>query len=182
MARSETGNKPGFEGVPLRTSRSDCDPAALFAQGILQHFVPIGADFPLRVFLSDRGVRVGLVRRLRARRTGVPVRSGRASASTGGFSQDAAYRLSRMVLFVGVSLLISRTAQTQRRAREVLRVTNDELDRRVKDERAELVRAVEQLQAEIAGHQQDRSRASRERGARGIRPGSARASADWIWI
>lgn len=68
------------------------------------------------------------------------------------FSQMPPVDFSRLTLFIGVSLLISRVAQTQRRAREMLRKANDELDRRVQKRTHELACAVEQLQSEIAGH------------------------------
>ena len=127
--------------------------AALFAQGILQNLLPHGADFPYAFFYLMAAF---------------------ASAWYGGyvpgalaclftmvglplllvhFSQMPPIDISRLMLFIGVSLLISRVAQTQRRAREALRLANDELDRRVQDRTAELAHAVEQLQSEIAGHQ-----------------------------
>src|SRR6266404_3488025 len=57
---------------------------------------------------------------------------------------------SRLILFVGVSLLISRIAQAQRRMREVLRNTNEELDKRIQMRTQDLARTVESRGSEIA--------------------------------
>ena len=48
---------------------------------------------------------------------------------------------SRLILLIGVSLLISLVAQSQRKKREQLREANDELDRRVQDRTQELAQA-----------------------------------------
>jgi PAS domain S-box-containing protein len=58
-----------------------------------------------------------------------------------------------MALFVAVSLLVSKTAHTQRRAREVLALSNEELDRRARERTVQLGSVVEQLQSEIAERQ-----------------------------
>ena len=54
------------------------------------------------------------------------------------FSHMLPVDLGRLTLFVGVSLLISRVAQTQRRLREVLQTANGELDLRVQARTSEL--------------------------------------------
>jgi PAS domain S-box-containing protein len=126
---------------------------ALFTQGILQHFLPVGADFPyaffylLAAFASAwYGGYVSGALACLLTMVGLPL-------LLVHFSKLPPVDASRLLLFIGVSLLISRLAQTQRRAREALRHANDELDRRVQDRTAELAHAVEQLQSEIAGHQ-----------------------------
>src|SRR5882724_1350755 len=58
----------------------------------------------------------------------------------------------RLILFVGVSLLVSRVADVQRRARENLRQANDELGERVRRRTLDLNRTVEALESEIAQH------------------------------
>jgi signal transduction histidine kinase/ActR/RegA family two-component response regulator len=64
--------------------------------------------------------------------------------------------LSRLGLFVGVSLLVSAVAHAQRRHREILRQTNDELDKRVRSRTEDLARSVEALESEIAERKQTR--------------------------
>jgi PAS domain S-box-containing protein len=59
---------------------------------------------------------------------------------------------SRLILLIGVSLLISLVAQSQRKKRDQLREANDELDRRVKTRTQELAQAVEALELEIVEH------------------------------
>jgi len=58
----------------------------------------------------------------------------------------------RLALLIGVSLLISRVASVQRRARQVLSTANSELEQRVQDRTQALAQAVEALQSEIAEH------------------------------
>jgi PAS domain S-box-containing protein len=139
--------------------------AALFAQGILQNLLPHGADFPYAFFYlvaafasAWYGGYVPGVLACLFTMVGLPL-------LLVHLSQMPPIDLSRLTLLIGVSLLISRVAQTQRRAREALRLANDELDRRVQDRTAELAHAVEQLQSEIAGHQKTESalRESEER-------------------
>src|SRR5262249_11515925 len=52
---------------------------------------------------------------------------------------------SRLVLFIGVSMMISRTAQTQRRAREAFAITNEGLGRRVQERTRALSLAADAL-------------------------------------
>src|SRR6185312_16676140 len=56
---------------------------------------------------------------------------------------------SRIGLLLAISLLISRTADTQRRAQAVLKLSNDELDKRVQSRTEELSQAVVALQSEV---------------------------------
>jgi PAS domain S-box-containing protein len=60
---------------------------------------------------------------------------------------------SRFILLVGVSLVISLVAQSQRKQRALLRQANSELDERVRMRTRELAQAVEALQSEIGQHQ-----------------------------
>ena len=126
---------------------------ALFAQGIVQHFVPPSMDFPyaffylIAAFVSAwYGGYVAGVLACLFTMVGLPL-------LIVHFSQMPPVDLSRLVVFAGVSLFVSRVAQTQRRAREALGTANDNLDRRVQEKTAELARVVEQLRAEVAGHQ-----------------------------
>lgn len=59
---------------------------------------------------------------------------------------------SRLVLFLGVSLGVSRVAQAQRERREVLREANDELDKRVQAKTQDLTQAIAALESEIGQH------------------------------
>jgi PAS domain S-box-containing protein len=59
---------------------------------------------------------------------------------------------SRLVLLVGLSLLISLVAQSQRKKRELLRRANTELDERVRVRTQELARVVQDLELEVAQH------------------------------
>jgi PAS domain S-box-containing protein len=126
--------------------------AALTVQGILQLYIPKGVDFPyaffylIAAFVSAwyGGYGSGIVACLLVL-IGFPLGAGR-------FTQLPPIDPSRLMLFIGVSALISRTAQTQRRAREVLRAGNAELDRRVRDRTRELAQSVEQLRVEIEEH------------------------------
>jgi len=126
-----------------------CIGAALAMQAVLQHFLAKGSDFPFAFFYLIAafvsawfgGYVPGVIACLLVM-VGFPLAALR-------FSHIPQVDLTRLALFTGVSLLISRTAQMERRAREALRVTNDELDRRVVDRTHELGLAVEQLQAEI---------------------------------
>jgi signal transduction histidine kinase/CheY-like chemotaxis protein len=58
--------------------------------------------------------------------------------------------VTRLALLMGVSLLISKLAASQRRVREVLRHANDELDQRVQSRTQDLVKAVKALESEVA--------------------------------
>jgi len=125
---------------------------ALLTQGILQRFLSKGTDFPFAFFyLIAAFVSAWFGGYVPGALTCLLVLVGLPWASV-GFSKMPPIDLSRITVFAGISLLISRTAQTQRRAREVLRVSNDELDRRVKERTEELGSAVDRLQEEISGH------------------------------
>jgi PAS domain S-box-containing protein len=62
------------------------------------------------------------------------------------FSRVPPVEVTRLTVFIGVSLFISKVAKTQRRARDVLRNANNELDRRVQERNSDLQSALEQLQ------------------------------------
>jgi PAS domain S-box-containing protein len=91
---------------------------ALLTKAILQHYVPKGIDFPyaffylIAAFVSAwyggyvPGTLICLIATV-----ALPL-------AQNGFSHLAVVDISRTTLFVGVSLLVSRTASTQRRARE----------------------------------------------------------------
>ena len=125
--------------------------AALFSQGIMQQILRKGTDFPyaffylLAAFVSawSGGYGPGVLACVLTM-VGLPL----AVAHSWHIPVD----YSRLVVFIGVSLLISRVAQTQRRARVVLRTANDELDKRVQARTYELAAVVEQLRSEIADH------------------------------
>lgn len=112
--------------------------AALLIQGSLQRFVPKDVDFPYAFFYLMAAFASawygGYVPGILAC---VIVIGGFPWAAV-HFAQLPKIDWSRLVVFVGVSALVSRTAQTQRRAREILRLANERLDRSV--------------QTEIAGH------------------------------
>ena len=57
---------------------------------------------------------------------------------------------SRLILLAGASLLVSRVADIQRRAREILRQTNDELEKHVRSRTLDLAHTVEALESEVA--------------------------------
>src|SRR6266699_3625362 len=125
--------------------------AALIAQGALQQIVPKGIDFPyaffylIAAFVSAwyGGYLSGALACLLTM-VGLPL--------LGAHGSLPHVDLSRLAVFTGVSLLISRVSRSERRAREILRSANDELDQRVRNRTQELVLTVEQLQSEIAGH------------------------------
>jgi PAS domain S-box-containing protein len=126
--------------------------AALLAQGTLQHFLPKDSDFPFAFFyLVAAFVSAWFGGYMPGASACIIVMVGFPLAAV-HFSQMPAVDPSRLTLFIGVSLLISRTAQTERGAREALRVSNDELDRRVVDRTRELGLAVERLEKEIGEH------------------------------
>jgi signal transduction histidine kinase len=65
---------------------------------------------------------------------------------------------SRLILLMGVSVLVSLVAQSQRKKRDQLREANDQLDRRVQVRTQELAQAVEALELEIVGHKRTEER------------------------
>ncbi len=122
---------------------------AMLTQGILQRYVPRGVDFPyaffylIAAFVSAwyGGYAPGALACLIVT-AGLPF-------AQSGFSHLTGVDISRTALFIGVSLLVSRTASSERRARDVLALSNDELDRRARERTVQLGTVVEQLQAEI---------------------------------
>jgi len=65
---------------------------------------------------------------------------------------------SRLILLIGVSVLVSLVAQSQRKKRDQLREANDQLDQRVQARTQELAQAVEALELEIVGHKRTEQR------------------------
>jgi signal transduction histidine kinase/CheY-like chemotaxis protein len=57
---------------------------------------------------------------------------------------------SRLILFVGVSLLVSKFSRVQQNAREILGKANEDLDQRVRARTRDLAQAVEGLESEVA--------------------------------
>lgn len=120
--------------------------AALILQGIVQSLLPKGFDFPYAFFYLMAafasawygGYLSGALACLLVM-VGLPMAIAHSS-------RMSLIDLSRLSLFVGVSLLISRLAQTQRRAKEILRGSNDQLEARVKERTHELARAMTQVQ------------------------------------
>ena len=121
----------------------------MLAQGILQRYIPKGIDFPYAFFyLIAAFVSAWYGGYVPGALACLIVTAGLPLAQA-GFSHLAAADISRTAIFVGVSLLVSKTAHTQRRAREVLALSNDELDRRARERTVQLGSVVEQLQAEV---------------------------------
>lgn len=120
--------------------------AALILQGIVQSILPKGFDFPYAFFYLFAafasawygGYFSGTLTCLLIM-VGLPL-------GVTHFSKMPPVDLSRLVVFIGVSLLISRVAQTQRRAKEVLRSANDLLEGRVQERTRELARAMTEVQ------------------------------------
>jgi PAS domain S-box-containing protein len=122
---------------------------AMAVQVIVQHFVPAGYDFPFAFFYlvaaivsAWYGGYVAGVLSCTVIIIGLPLAS-RHGAELG--STD----VNRLILFIIVSILISRTAQMERRSRQILRHNNDELDRRVQEGTRELAQTVVRLKEEI---------------------------------
>ncbi len=57
---------------------------------------------------------------------------------------------SRVIIFIAISLLISKVSRDQQRARKMLRSANDELELRVNSRTRDLAQAVESLESEVA--------------------------------
>ena len=123
--------------------------AALLLQGAVSQVVPKGVDFPYAFFYLIAvfavawygGYAPGAIACL-ITMAGLPM------------ALEHSFRLSgidpsRLILFVGVSLLISKVSIGQQRARRILGTANDELDKRVRSRTAELAQAVEGLKSEI---------------------------------
>ena len=126
--------------------------AALFLHGGLQQILPKGSDFPYAFFyLIAAFASAWYGGYVSGALACLFIMVGLPAAGT-HFSRMPPVDPGKLTMFIGVSLLISRVAQNQRRAQEMLRKANDELDRRVHERTRELACAVEQLQSEIAGH------------------------------
>ena len=121
---------------------------ALVAQGLVASMLGKGKDFPYAFFYLIAvfatawlgGYAPGAIACV-ITMVGLPL------ATTPGF-QLTKVDPSRLILFIGVSLLISRVADTQRRMREVLRQANEELDKRVQSRTQDLAKTVEALESE----------------------------------
>jgi signal transduction histidine kinase/ActR/RegA family two-component response regulator len=123
--------------------------AALLAQGAVARLVPKGVDFPYAFFYLMAvfavawfaGYGPGAIACLLTI-VGLPLAAAHSFRLT---SIDPA----RLILFVGVSLLISKVARGQQRVREILSDANEELDRRVQSRTQDLAQAVEGLESEV---------------------------------
>ena len=128
--------------------------AALLTQGAVALVVPKGVDFPYAFFYLVAvfavawfaGYGPGALACLLTV-VGLPLATARG------------FRLSntdptRLIIFIGISLLISKVSRDQQRARRMLRSANDELERRVGSRTQDLARAVESLESEVAQRKQ----------------------------
>jgi len=124
--------------------------AALLAQGAVAVVVPKGFDFPYAFFYLIAvfavawfgGYAPGAIACLLTV-VGLPL------ATTHGFRLSS-IDPSRVIIFMGVSFLISKVSLDQQRARRLLRTANDELEQRVKTRTRDLAQAVESLESEVA--------------------------------
>jgi signal transduction histidine kinase/ActR/RegA family two-component response regulator len=124
--------------------------AALLTQGAVALVVPKGFDFPyaflylLAVFAVAwfAGYGPGAIACLLTV-VGLPMLTAHSFRLT---SIDP----SRVIIFLAISLLISKVSGDQQRARKLLRNANDELDQRVKSRTQDLALAVESLESEVA--------------------------------
>jgi len=125
----------------------------LVLQFLLQHVIPRQRDFPYAIFYLVSifvvswfgGYLPGAISCLLTM-VAVPAL---ANPSFRLSSVDP----SRLILLIGVSLLVSRVAHVQRRAKDNLRRANDELDHRVRERTSDLARAVEALESEVVQHE-----------------------------
>jgi len=125
---------------------------ALSLQTSLQAVLPKGKDFPyaffhlLSIFVVAwfAGYGAGIVSCLLTM-VAIP------AALAPGF-RLAALDLNRLTLLIGVSLLITKVARTQRHARAMLREVNKDLDKRVRDRTSDLAQTVGALESEVAQH------------------------------
>ena len=125
---------------------------ALSLQTSLQAVLPKGKDFPyaffhlLSIFVVAwfAGYGPGIVSCLLTM-VAIP------AALAPGF-RLAALDLNRLTLLIGVSLLITKVARTQRHARAMLREVNKDLDKRVRDRTSDLAQTVGALESEVAQH------------------------------
>jgi signal transduction histidine kinase/CheY-like chemotaxis protein len=126
--------------------------AALLTQGAVSQVVPKGVDFPYAFFYLIAvfavawfgGYAPGAIACVLTI-VGLPLAVDHRRASIDP---------SRLILFVGVSLLISKVARDQQRARRILRSANEELDQRVQSRTQDLAQAVEGLESEIVRRRQ----------------------------
>jgi signal transduction histidine kinase/CheY-like chemotaxis protein len=124
--------------------------AALLTQGAVALVVPKGVDFPYAFFYLIAvfavawfaGYGPGAIACLLTV-VGLPL------ATAQGFRLTS-IDPSRVIVFMGVSLLISKVSLDQQRARSLLRAANDELEQRVKSRTRDLAQAVESLESEVA--------------------------------
>jgi signal transduction histidine kinase/ActR/RegA family two-component response regulator len=122
--------------------------AALLTQGALSLVVPKGVDFPYAFFY--------LVAVFAVAWFGGYVPGAIACLLTmAGLPLAVNHRLagidpSRLILFVGVSLLISKVSRGQQRVREILSNANEELEQRVQSRTQDLAQAVQSLESEVA--------------------------------
>jgi len=125
---------------------------ALSLQTSLQAVLPKGKDFPyaffhlLSIFVVAwfAGYGPGIVSCLLTM-VAIP------AALAPGF-RLAALDLNRLTLLIGVSLLITKVARTQRHARAMLREVNKDLDKRVRERTSDLAQTVGALESEVAQH------------------------------
>lgn len=123
--------------------------AALLAQGAVALAIPKAVDFPYAFFYLLAvfavawygGYIPGAIACLLTT-VGIPLA---VTHSLRGSGMDP----SRILLFIGVSLIISKVASGQQRARGILSDANEELDQRVRSRTEDLAQAVEGLQLEI---------------------------------
>ena len=125
---------------------------ALCLQGLLQAVLPKGKDFPYAFFhlfglfivAWFAGYGPGIISCLLTM-VAIP------AAVVPGFRLSA-IDLSRLTLLMGVSLLITKVARTQRHARAMLREANSDLDQRVQARTMDLAETVQALKSEVAEH------------------------------
>ncbi len=125
---------------------------ALVTQGIVAKFVPKGTDFPYAFFYLIAVFAAAWFGGYIPGMTGAVLTMVVIPMLAVPHFRLTSVDPARLILFIAVSLLISKMASTQRRAREVLATANSELDRRVQDRTQELARAVEALRSEVAEH------------------------------
>ena len=120
--------------------------AAICVQLAISRFVPKNVDFPYTLFfLVAIFVTAWIGGYIPGAMACVVTMAGIPLLATPGFRLTSVDP-SRLILLVGLSLLISLVAQSQRKKRDLLREANDELDRRVQ------IRTQE-LELEIAQHE-----------------------------
>ncbi len=126
--------------------------AAILIQLTIAQFVPKSVDFPYTLFfLIAIAATAWIGGYIPGALACVITMVGIPLLATPGFRLTRVDP-SRLILLVGISLLISLVAQSQRKKRDQLREANDELDRRVQIRTQELAGAVAGLESEIAEH------------------------------